>query len=366
MAINPITGLPETRITQSNPALGMPNLNPLVPQQIPQQMPQQQGAYNFDASQFLPGIQQTASSIYDPQKAQLQALQALGSSKTEQARITTKSDFAKELERNVEQINARGAFFGGGAIAQGQNITQRETTALGDLTMQDQANQAGFLSQQAQLGASQADYIQNKLSGAENSAYSRFTDQRNFDQSSDQFAKEFGLKVEQLTNDQLQWTQQFAQNQKQFDLQYKLDIDKFGQEVAQDNFNNNMATSQFEWSKKIDTDKLNTQIDQFNKEFEFNVQKFGADEAQRIVDNQMDTAKFDYAMKESERNYVLAIKQLDLDKKKSKAAIAEAKAQLKEDKRQFDLKLKEMYDSAKKKKLNDTNSPPVKTRDLDN
>jgi hypothetical protein len=148
---------------------GVPTLESLAGQQ-----------YQFDPSKYLPQIQQTAESIYSPQQAQIDALRGLQTSQTEQARIRTKEDFAKEMTARVEAINARGAFFGGGALAQQSDVARRENYALTDINLQDQAAQAGFLAQKAGLSAQQAEYIQQKLSGAEGSEYSKFIDQRNF------------------------------------------------------------------------------------------------------------------------------------------------------------------------------------------
>lgn len=168
--------------------------------------------YEFDPSQYLPGIQQTASSIYDPQRAQIDALAQLQTSQTEQARIRTQEDFAKELTAKVESINARGAFFGGGALAQEGDIAKRENYALQDINLQDQAAQAGFLAQQAGLSAAQAEYIQEKLTGAENSAYSRFQDYRNF-----------MLSLTQAQRDIYESDRDFNENVRQFGLEYALE-----------------------------------------------------------------------------------------------------------------------------------------------
>ena len=143
--------------------------------------------YSFDANKYLPQIQQTAASIYDPQQAQIEALSQLGTSQAEQSRVRTKEQFAKTLAAEIESINQRGAFFGGGALNRESDVRQQENYALTDIGLQEQAQQAGFLAQKAGLSASQAEYIQNKLSGAENSAYSRFIDERSYQFQQDEF-----------------------------------------------------------------------------------------------------------------------------------------------------------------------------------
>lgn len=168
--------------------------------------------FQFDPNQHLPGIQETASSIYNPQQAQIDALAKLQTSQTEQKRITTKEDFAKRMNQEVEAINARGAFFGGGALDRQSNIAKDETTALTDINLQDQASQAGFLAQKAGLNAQQAQYVQEKLSGTENSAYSRYQDNRNF-----------LLSLSQEQRRRLESDRQFIQDLTEFGLNYALE-----------------------------------------------------------------------------------------------------------------------------------------------
>lgn len=168
--------------------------------------------FQFDPNQYLPGIQETASSIYNPQQAQIDALAKLQTSQTEQKRIITKEDFAKRMAQEIEAINARGAFFGGGALTRQSNVGRDETRALTDINLQDQATQAGFLAQKAGLNAQQAEYVQQKLSGAENSAYSRFQDNRNF-----------LLSLSQEQRRQLESDRVFVWDMQQFGLNYALE-----------------------------------------------------------------------------------------------------------------------------------------------
>lgn len=168
--------------------------------------------YSFDPNQYLPQIQQTAASIYDPQRQQLQALQSLQTSQTQQARIKTNEDFDKQLQADIEAINARGAFFSGGGVNAQAGVEKQRGYALQDINFQDQAAQAGFLAQQAGLSASQAEYIQQKLTGAENSAYSRWQDNRNF-----------MMSLTQAQQDQLNSDRTFQENVREFGLEYALE-----------------------------------------------------------------------------------------------------------------------------------------------
>jgi hypothetical protein len=52
-------------------------------------------AYSFDPNKFLPDIQKQADNIYNPQKAQIAALQGIQSAQTAQNRITTQKDLHK-------------------------------------------------------------------------------------------------------------------------------------------------------------------------------------------------------------------------------------------------------------------------------
>jgi hypothetical protein len=60
------------------------------------------------------------------------------------------------------------------------------------------AAQSGLLGQLAGLSAAQVEYIQSKLTGAENSAYTRFTDQRNY-----------ALQVAQNAQAQSNWEKEY-------------------------------------------------------------------------------------------------------------------------------------------------------------
>jgi len=180
---------------------GIPSLGDLASQK-----------YSFDPNQYLPEIQKTAESIYAPQRAQLEALRQLQSSQAEQTRIKTNADFDKEMKATIEGINARGAFFSGGGVNAQNDVNVRRNYALTDINLQDTAAQAEFLAQQAGLSAAQAEYVQQKLTGVENSAYSRWQDNRNF-----------LMGLNQAQRSVLESDRQFSEDVRQFGLNYALE-----------------------------------------------------------------------------------------------------------------------------------------------
>jgi len=137
-------------------------------------------SFSFDPNQYLPAIKQQAQAIYQPQMAQLEALRQLQASQAEQSRVVTKEDFAKQMNTELEQINQRGAFFSGGGLNKQQQTQTAQTRALGDITTQWNAANFANIAQQAGLNASQSEYIQNQLSGAQSSAYNMFSNERNY------------------------------------------------------------------------------------------------------------------------------------------------------------------------------------------
>ncbi len=167
MAIDPTTGI-DTGAT--NPAL----VQPLPVYTAPTYDPKKN--FSFDPNTALPGIQNNAAAIYNPQQAQIDALSKLGQAQTDQTKITTEKQFSDELTARIEAINSRGAFFGGGAITNQNDIQTAKTAALTNLDLQNQASQAGFLAQKAGLNAAQTQYIQDQLTNSQSSAYNMWKD----------------------------------------------------------------------------------------------------------------------------------------------------------------------------------------------
>lgn len=208
------------------------------------------GQFQFDPNQYLPAIQQQAQSIYSPQQAQLQALRELSASQFQETKITTEKDFQKRMQQEIEAMNRRGAGFSGGAILNEQDIRDQQAGTLKQIGLSYQAQDSSLVAQQAQLAAEQAQFVQDKLSGVENSAYSRWVDSRNFsmealktqwgayveernfarsvfesdrsyDTQQDQFAKTYGLQKEEL---------------KMAKAKFKEDKRQFGEQIALEKF----------------------------------------------------------------------------------------------------------------------------------
>ena len=235
------------------------------------------GGFEFDPAQYLPGIQQTAESIYGPQRAQLEALQSLSASKAEQARVTTKEDFSKQLQGEIEAINRRGAFFSGGAVEKGGEIRTAEQTALTDINLQQQADSAQMLAQQGLLTAEQANYIQKQLYERESGAYGRYQDtvsdwkeDRMFEYDKYTNEKTFNYSKyraevgdyqadrsyvrgvfegdRDFKSSQYEFEKQYKLSKSQFEFtkqKYKDEQDKYDQEVAEE-----LAVARLKYSKK--------------------------------------------------------------------------------------------------------------------
>ena len=173
--LDPVTGLPQA-VTPAVAAPSQPT-QPALPVYTPPAYDPNKG-FSFDPNASLPAIQQTAASIYNPQQAQIDALAALNKTTAENTKVTTNEQFDKELQARIEAINQRGAFFGGGAIDQQNQIGTDRTRALTSIDLQNQADQAGFLAQKAGLSAAQASYISDQLVNGQNSAYNMWKDAR--------------------------------------------------------------------------------------------------------------------------------------------------------------------------------------------
>lgn len=224
-----------------------------------------QQQYQFDESKYLPQIQQTASSIYQPQLAQLQALSSLSAQQYEQTKVQTEEDFQKRMRDEVEAINRRGAFFGGGAIANEQGIRTEQARTMNSLALQQQAAQADYLAQQGKLTAEQANYIKDQLYNTEAGAYARWKDTQN-------------------------WTREDYQTQLgQYNTEraYNMDVAKFNQALQQQYIENAQWQKSFEFqvlSKKLDnemdTKKLEMQYGLDTANLRLAQQKFAEEQSQ--------------------------------------------------------------------------------------
>ncbi len=135
------------------------------------------GSFKFDSSKLVPQYQAEAASIYNPQVQQIQGLQALTKSQSEDAKVKTKDEFAQLLKREQENINRRGAFFSGGAIDQENRIGAQEGGALRDIGYQEQQANLQYQGTLSEIAQAQKDYVSSKVEGAYSSAYKTFQDQ---------------------------------------------------------------------------------------------------------------------------------------------------------------------------------------------
>lgn len=174
--------------------------------------------YQFDPNQYLPQIQSTAESIYSPQQAQLEAIRQLQQLSYQDTKVQTEKDFQKRLKQEVEAMNRRGSYFSGGAILNEQDIRSRQESALTQLSLQNQAAQYSNYAQQAVLAAEKTQFIQDRLVNAENSAYARWTDQRNF--SLQALQTQYQVYADQRN---------FARSVFESDRAYNLEVSKFNE-----------------------------------------------------------------------------------------------------------------------------------------
>jgi hypothetical protein len=245
-------GIYNTYLPTAQSNSNVPSLDELAGQQ-----------YQFDPNQYLPGIQQQASAIYDPRQAQIDALKQYTQSQAEQTRIRTQEDFAKQLKQEVESINARGAFFGGGALNRESDIRTNEQRALTDINLQETANLASLTSQAGSLNAEQAQFVQDRLYNAEASAYNRFTDMRNFlltlnGEQRNRFESDRTYNRQVFESDRSfnEMVRQFEKNYQLDKAQLELAVDRFKEEKRQ--YGLNYALDSF--TAKVNAQKKSSPI----------------------------------------------------------------------------------------------------------
>lgn len=224
--------------------------------------------YQFDPNQYLPGIQSQAESIYAPQQAQLEAIRQLQNASYSDTKMQTEKDFQKRLQQETEAINSRGAYFSGGAIQNEQDIRSQQASAINQLTLQNAAANYSNYAEQAQLAAEKTQFIQDRLVNADNSAYARWTDARNF-------------SLQALTTQYQVYSSErdFARSVFESDRSYKMDVQKL-----------DMQKKQFEQTYKI----TEAQFKQANQEFNIDMKIKGLS-----YENALDNFKHKYAVNNS-------------------------------------------------------------------
>ena len=212
---------PAAPVTPAVPVAAAPAAAPLVTPIIPKQ--NLGSEFSFDTSLYLPDIEANADSIYNPQQDQLDVLAQIGQSKTDQSVAKTQKQFADQLESTIESINQRGAFFSGGAANQEHDIRTNEGYALTDINLNNIQYQTGILAEKAGLSSQRAEYIADKLTGTENSAYTRFINERTYLRSVFESDRSFELQEEQfdLTKEK------FEYDKFKFGEEYALDMAQF-------------------------------------------------------------------------------------------------------------------------------------------
>ena len=215
--------------------------------------------YAFDPQQFLPGIQQQAQGVFAPQQAQLEAIRQLQSSQFQEQTLTTNEQFDTQLQSEIESINSRGAYFGGGAIQREGEIGDQKLRALNQLGLQAQAADFNNLAQQGLLQAEESQFIQDRLYNAEAGAYARWSDNRAFSYQAalQQYSmytneRDFarGVFESDRTFDQTERTND--ENQRRFELEYDMTSQEFEQakrtwdiDVEQKNLSYQQALEKF-------------------------------------------------------------------------------------------------------------------------
>jgi len=216
--------------------------------------------YAFDPQQFLPGIQEQARGVFAPQQAQLEAIRQLQSSQYQEQKITTEEQFTKQLQGEIESINNRGAYFGGGAIEREQEIGDLKLRALNQLGMQAQASDFSNLAQQGILASDESQFIQDRLFNAESGAYARWSDQRNFSYQAALQQYQVYQDERNFARDVFESDRTFDQNselmdmkQKEFEQTYNITSKEF--EMAKEQFNVDMKQKNLSYENAMDNFK---------------------------------------------------------------------------------------------------------------
>lgn len=197
--------------------------------------------YQFDAADYLPKITETANSIYSPQQAQLEAIRQLQNASAADTKVQTEKDFAKRMQQETEAINRRGSFFSGGAIQNEQDIRSQESSQLFQQGLQASAADFSNLGQQAAMQAEKNQFITDKLTGAENSAYSRWTDQRNFSFQALQTQYTNMVNERNYTRSVFESDRSYNESVREFNKSYSLSVES--SKLARDQYNQTVKAS---------------------------------------------------------------------------------------------------------------------------
>ena len=217
--------------------------------------------YAFDPQQFLPGIQQQAQGVFAPQQAQLEALRQLQSSQYQEQTLTTNEQFDTQLQSEIESINSRGAYFGGGAIQREQEIGDVKLRALNQLGLQAQAADFNNLMQQGLLASEESAFIQDRLYNAEAGAYARWSGNR-------AFSYQAALQQYNMYTNERDFARNVFESDRTFDQSAEL-MDMKQKEFEQ---NYDMTSQQFEQAKRT----WDVDVNQKNLSYQQALEKFKA------------------------------------------------------------------------------------------
>jgi len=196
--------------------------------------------YDWDPNQYLPGIQQQSSAIYDPRIAQNEALAGLAQSQAEEQRMRTKQEFDERMKAEIEAMNRRGAYFSGGAIRGEQDIRNEQMRLLQQQDLQARASQQEMLAQRGAIGYEQQQFEKGQLFDNEASGYNRWKGERDYNYMFE-------------SNERAYATQALMGNIDAWNIrnQFNLGVDQFKLAQAQFKESSKQWDEQFAWNKFI-------------------------------------------------------------------------------------------------------------------
>lgn len=227
--------------------------------------------FSFDFAGAQKSAEEEAKALFEPRMQQLNVIRELNKSRVEESKITTKEQFDQQLQKEIELVNNRGAYFSGGAIQNEQQILTDQTRALKEVEMQGLINDLDIVGQQAGLTSEQVQFIKDRIFNDEASAYNRFKDERNF-----------GLTVFQTELQQYNTDREFQFQVMDSDRRYQLDVKQL--KLQEKQFKATYALSE--------------------KEFKLTMDKFNYDKKTMDASMALDLAKFTYAKSQNGSNKV--------------------------------------------------------------
>ena len=183
--------------------------------------------FSWNAKEYLPGIQNEANSIYNPQQAEIDAMRQMNQLTAKQTKVETMEQFDNRLQAEIEAINSRGAYFSGGAIQNEQNIRTEQDRALNKLSLSTQMQDYSLQTQQALLGAEKAKYVKDMLIDNQASAYNQWFNERGFQFGA--LGEMYGQLVDErnFARGVFEDDRNFAQGVEEFQKNYDLSVKQY-------------------------------------------------------------------------------------------------------------------------------------------